>query len=118
MPCTRIAHYLIGSRCLRSTLQGGKLDVRTMVTATPTLDATSPGNIAALRRHFEVSLYFLLLTSVLTLVSTGKLDLASILIPPIALLVKGYRWWRGHGPELSNRVATYITLAYFFFFPF
>jgi hypothetical protein len=75
-------------------------------------------SIAALRRHFEISLYFLLLTSVLTLVSTGKLDMASILIPPTALLVKGYRWWRGRGPELSNRVATWITLAYFIFFPF
>jgi protein-glutamine gamma-glutamyltransferase len=89
-----------------------------MATATSNLDASSPGSIAALRRHFEVSLYLLLLTSVLTLTSTGKLDLASILIPPLALLVKGYRWWRGHGPELSNRVATWITLAYFVFFPF
>jgi hypothetical protein len=52
------------------------------------------------------------------LVSTGKLDLVSILLPPAALLIKGYRWWHGRGPELSNRVATWITIAYFVFFPF
>jgi protein-glutamine gamma-glutamyltransferase len=75
-------------------------------------------NLSALKRHFEISLYFLLLTGVLTLVSTGKLDLVSILVPPAALLFKGYRWWRGMGPELSNRVGGWITIAYFIFFPF
>ena len=75
-------------------------------------------DLSALKRHFEISLYFLLLTGVLTLVSTGKLDLVSILLPPAALLFKGYRWWRGRGPELSDRVATWITIAYFVFFPF
>src|SRR5690348_9234815 len=89
-----------------------------MATAT-TIPATGlTGNLSALRRHFEISLYLLLLTSVLTLVSTGKLDLASILLPPVALLFKGYRWWRGRGPELSNRVATWLTIGYFAFFPF
>ena len=78
---------------------------------------TIPGNISALRRHFEISLYLLLLTGVLTLVSTGKLDLVSILLFPAALLLKGYRWWHGKGPELSNRVGTWITIVYFVFFP-
>lgn len=76
-----------------------------------------PGHLSALRRHFEISLFFLLLTSVLTLVSTGKLDLVSILLLPAALLFKGYRWWREKGPEISNRVATWLTIAYFVFFP-
>src|SRR6202163_3029733 len=75
-------------------------------------------DLSALRRHFEISLYFLLLTGVLTLGSTGKLDLVSILLPPVALLVKGYRWWRGMGPEISNRVGGWVTIAYFIFFPF
>ena len=78
---------------------------------------TLPGHLSGLRRHFEISLYFLLLTSVLTLVSTGKLDLISMFLLPAALLFKGYRWWRGKGPEISNRVATWITIAYFIFFP-
>jgi hypothetical protein len=81
---------------------------------------TSPitPDLSALKRHFEISLYFLLLTGVLTLGSTGKLDLVSILAPPVALLFKGYRWWRGMGPEISNRVGGWITIGYFIFFPF
>src|SRR6267143_4232018 len=75
-------------------------------------------DLSALKRHFEISLYFLLLTGVLTLGATGKLDLVSILVPPAALLIKGYRWWRGKGPELSNRVGGWITIGYFIFFPF
>jgi protein-glutamine gamma-glutamyltransferase len=88
---------------------------------TPGKQAEPPpasANLSALRRHFEISLYFLLLTGVLTLVSTGKLDLVSIVVPPAALLFKGYRWWRGMGPELSNRVGGWITIAYFIFYPF
>ena len=83
----------------------------------PTVDSPSAAPLSAVRRYFEVSLYLVLLTSVLTLVSTGKLDLASMLVPPAALLVKGYRWWRGRGPELSHRGATWLVAAYFIFFP-
>src|SRR5258706_14207193 len=75
-------------------------------------------DLSALRRHFEISLYFLLLKGVLTLGATGKLDLVSIMVPPVALLFKGYRWWRGMGPEISNRVGGWITIGYFIFFPF
>ncbi len=70
-----------------------------------------------LRRYFETSLYLLLLSSVLALVSTGKLDLLTIVTAPLVLLVKGYRWWRGRGPELSQRAATRMVVAYFVFFP-
>ena len=84
----------------------------------PGTDRPSPPSLSALRRYFDASLYLLLLTSVLTLVSTGKLDLVTILAAPFALLIKGIRWWRGHGPELSHRAATWLTIAYFVFFPF
>jgi transglutaminase-like putative cysteine protease len=77
-----------------------------------------PVHLSAIRRHFEISLYFLLLTGVLTLVSTGKLDLVTIFVLPAAMLFKGYRWWHGMGPELSNRIGTWLTVAYFVFFPF
>jgi len=77
-----------------------------------------PVHLSAIRRHFEISLYFLLLTGVLTLVSTGKMDLLTILALPAAMLFKGYRWWHGKGPEFSNRLATWLTVAYFVFFPF
>jgi protein-glutamine gamma-glutamyltransferase len=92
--------------------------VRAMASAAPLRTDILPERLSALRRHFEISLYLLLLTGVLTLVSTGKLDLASILLLPAALLFKGYRWWHGKGPEISNRVGTWITIAYFVFFPF
>src|SRR4029077_13769044 len=90
---------------------------RAMDSAGPIRTETHTVHLSALRRHFEISLYFLLLTGVLTLVSTGKLDLVSILLLPAALLLKGYRWWHRNGPELSNRVASWLTIAYFVFFP-
>ena len=91
--------------------------IRAMASASSIPMETPPGHLSALRRHFEISLYFLLLTSVLTLVSTGKLDLVTIFLLPAALLFKGYRWWHGKGPEISNRVANWMTIAYFIFFP-
>ncbi len=77
-----------------------------------------PVHLSAIRRHFEISLYFLLLTGVLTLVSTGKLDVLTMIALPACMFFKGYRWWHGKGPEISNRVATWITVCYFVFFPF
>ena len=79
---------------------------------------TNPApDISALRRHFEISLYFLVFIGVLTLISTGKLDLVSVMVSLGALLLKGYRWWHGRGQELSNRAATWCTVVYFVFFP-
>ena len=72
---------------------------------------------SALTRYFQISLYLMLLVSVLTLVFTGKLDLVSVLLPPAALLVKGYRWWRGFPTELSTRAANWLVVGYFAFFP-
>src|ERR1039458_5041637 len=77
----------------------------------------TPPSLPAVQRYFEVSLYLLVATGVLAIVSTGKLDLFSTLIPPMALAYKGWRIHRGRGPELSPRVATWLVLAYFLFFP-
>jgi len=77
-----------------------------------------PVHFSAIRRHFEISLFFLLLTGVLTLVSTGKLDIFTTLALPAAMLFKGYRWWHGKAPEISNRFGTWLTVGYFIFFPF
>ncbi|MGA8142623.1 MAG: transglutaminaseTgpA domain-containing protein [Candidatus Acidiferrales bacterium] len=74
--------------------------------------------LSAVQRYFEVSLYLLVLTSVLAVVSTGKLDPLSTFVPVIVLGYKGIRLWRGKGPELSVRLATWLVLAYFLFFPF
>jgi transglutaminase-like putative cysteine protease len=72
---------------------------------------------SALGRYFEISLFLMLLVSVLALVSTGKMDLATILLAPAALLAKGYRWWRGRGPELSHGTATFLVVLYILYFP-
>jgi transglutaminase-like putative cysteine protease len=73
--------------------------------------------VPAVQRYFEVSLFLLVCTGILAVVLTGKLDPVSLVLPPIALLCKGFRVWRGHGPEISARVATWLVLAYFLFFP-
>lgn len=74
--------------------------------------------LSAVQRYFEISLYLLVSTGVLAVVSTGKLDPISTLLPPAALIYKGMRIIRGRGPELSTRVATWLVLLYFLFFPF
>jgi len=77
---------------------------------------TAP-TLAAVERYFEVSLFALISTGVATLVSTGKLDPVSTVLPPLALVYKAVRYFRGAGPELSHRLATWLTVAYFLFFP-
>ena len=73
--------------------------------------------LPAVQRYFEVSLFFLVATGILAIVSTGKLDPLSTLVPAAAVAYKGIRLWRGHGSELSARVATWLVLGYFLFFP-
>jgi protein-glutamine gamma-glutamyltransferase len=94
------------------------MDFRAMDPAAQLPAESLPVHLSAVHRHFEISLYFLLLTGVLTLVSTGKLDLVATLALPAAMLFKGYRWWHNKGPEISNRAANWLTIAYFVFFPF
>jgi transglutaminase-like putative cysteine protease len=84
-------------------------EAKTSANGTPTL--------AAVQRYFEVSLFFLIAVGVASLASTGKMDPLSTVVPPVLVAVKGWRWWRGHGPELSHRAATWLTILYFFFFP-
>ena len=84
------------------------------MSAPATIDgqSISAQSSSALNRYFETSLFLMLLVSVLSLVSTGKLDLVTIIVAPAALLVKGYRWWHGHGPELNHGTATFLVVVY------
>jgi len=68
-------------------------------------------------RFFRASLSLLILTSTATLASTGKLDVVTSLVAPLAALYKGYRWWQGRPAELSPRAATWCVAAYLAFFP-
>jgi protein-glutamine gamma-glutamyltransferase len=73
--------------------------------------------LPAVQRYFEVSLFLLVATGILAIVSTGKLELPSVLIPSLALIHKGIRMQRRLGPEISPRLATWLVLGYFLFFP-
>jgi transglutaminase-like putative cysteine protease len=68
-------------------------------------------------RFFRISLFLLLLTSILTLIGTGKIDLFTSIVATAALLYRGRRWWYGHAVELSIRSATFLVLCYLVFFP-
>src|SRR5271156_6560443 len=74
--------------------------------------------LPAVQRYFEVSLFLLVSTGILAVITTGKLDPVTTILAPLALIYKFIRIWRGRGPELSVRVATGLVLAYFLFFPF
>lgn len=58
--------------------------------------------LAAVHRYFEISLFLLITTGVCTLISTGKLDPLSVIFALLALGIKAWRYWRGHGPEISG----------------
>src|SRR5258706_9374034 len=58
-----------------------------------------------------------MLTSTLTLVSTGKLDVVTSFAAPLIVVYKGFRWWHGRPAELSHRIATWCVIAYLGFFP-
>lgn len=78
---------------------------------------TTPGSSLPADRFYRTALFFLVLTSVVTLVGTGKLDLLTTVLAPALVLYKGVRWWRGHPPELAHSTATRLVLAYILVFP-
>src|SRR6266404_2026951 len=83
--------------------------------ASATLAAKLPALPA--ERFFRASLFFLILTSVATLVSTGKLDPFTCVVAPLALLYKGVRLWRSQPPEVSHTTATWAVIGFLAFFP-
>ena len=68
-------------------------------------------------RFFRTSLFLLMTTAVATLVSTGKLDLFTMIVAPSAVLYKGVRWWRRCPSEIPQRIATRLVVAYLLLFP-
>src|ERR1700686_4658211 len=67
--------------------------------------------LPAVQRYFEVSLFLLVSTGILAVVSSGKLDVVSRLLAPAALAYKSFGVWHARRPELSARVATWLVLA-------
>jgi protein-glutamine gamma-glutamyltransferase len=76
----------------------------------------TPSNPLPADRFYRTALFFLVLTSVMTLVGTGKLDLFSTILAPALVLYKGLRWWRGRPAELQHSAATRLVVGYAFFF--
>src|SRR5258707_11204857 len=83
--------------------------------ASSTISAKLPSLPA--ERFFRASFFFLILTSVATLVSTGKLDPFTCVVAPLALLYKGVRLWRSQPPEVSHTTARWAVIGYLAFFP-
>jgi protein-glutamine gamma-glutamyltransferase len=83
------------------------------------VSATLSAKLPALpaERFFRASMFFLILTSVASLVSTGKLDLLTCMLAPSAMAYKGLRLWRGQPAELSHTTATWLVIGYLGFFP-
>ncbi len=79
--------------------------------------SSSPAQALPAESFFRAALFFLVLTAVLTLVSTGKLDLFTTVLAPLAVLYKGFRWWRGDGPELQQGTATRLVIVFLVVFP-
>jgi protein-glutamine gamma-glutamyltransferase len=78
---------------------------------------TTPGNSLQAERFYRTALFFLVLTSVVTLVATGKLDPLTAIAAPVLVAYKGYRWWRGKPIEIRQTVATRLVVIYLFVFP-
>lgn len=66
---------------------------------------------AAIRRYFDVVLYLLIFTGFGTLASTGRLDLATVIIVTSALLYRGYALARRREVLLSERWTNVLTIA-------
>lgn len=68
-------------------------------------------------RFFQGSLLLLIFSSIATLIATGKLDAFSCVLAVLAMLYKGFRWWRHKPLELSHRTATILVVSYLPIFP-
>jgi transglutaminase-like putative cysteine protease len=81
--------------------------------------SASVPSVAALpaERFFRTSLFLLMATAVATIVSTGKLDLLTMIVAPSAVLYKGLQWWRRRPAEIPQRIATRLVVAYLLVFP-
>jgi transglutaminase-like putative cysteine protease len=69
-------------------------------------------------RFFRGSLLFLILSSIATLIATGKLDTPTCVLASAAMAFKGYRWLFHKPTEITQPAATLLVLGYLAFFPF
>jgi transglutaminase-like putative cysteine protease len=70
----------------------------------------------SVQRYFEMSLLLMLATAFLTVVTTGKLDIVSILVVLVAMGVKFWSHLRGADLSLAPKTVTRISIFYIFFY--
>jgi len=70
----------------------------------------------SVQRYFEISLLMMLSTAYVTVATTGKLDLISVLGVSLALLIKFWGYIREADYSLSPRTVTRISIFYIFFY--
>jgi hypothetical protein len=83
--------------------------------------ATSPNSDMptvppVIEQYFQVCLLLLLSTGFITLASTGKLDMLSMLFVSIALLYRGYLLGQGRMVRIPEQIASYLGLVYILFY--
>src|SRR3974390_2453591 len=77
----------------------------------------TPASSLPADRFYRTALFFLVLTSVITLVATGRLDLPTTIIAPTLIFYKGFRSSRGKPLDMPQSLATRLVVAYLFVFP-
>jgi len=70
----------------------------------------------SVERYFETSLLLMLTTGFITVVTTGKLDLPSVLVVSLALAIRLWSQFRGLDLSISPRTVTRLSVFYIFFF--
>lgn len=65
-----------------------------------------------IEQYFQVCLLLLLSTGFITLASTGKLDLLSILFVSLALLFQGYLLGQGRSFQIPEQITVYLGVVY------
>jgi protein-glutamine gamma-glutamyltransferase len=81
-----------------------------------TTDSQRRQSHISVQRYFEVSLLFMLTTAFLTVATTGKLDVVSIVVVCGALIVKLWSYIRAVEYSLAPKTVTRISIFYIFFF--
>ncbi|MDR3677484.1 MAG: transglutaminaseTgpA domain-containing protein [Acidobacteriota bacterium] len=79
-------------------------------------DAQQRQSHISVQRYFEISLLLMLTTGFLTVATTGKLDVVSIVVMSGALGIKLWSYIRGTDYSLGPKTVTRICIFYIFFY--
>ena len=85
--------------------------------ATTTPPKLAPAPVAGpIERYFEVSLFLLVVTGFITLLSTGRLDPLSLAMVSLALITRGVLLLRNRSAVIPEKYDTTLTLSYVLFY--